>query len=154
MLQENTLKKAPHLKKNTHRLANIVWRFLFSKRKILQSLMPNKHPAFSLVCLHQCHHMMDAKEEFGVQKTNVHLHRYMQLHCSGQQTSGCLSSTMCKPTCRHYVLVKILANPSCIQCVIQVEVIVILSCVIHVTFNLMLNSNFLRVNGWQNPVYF
>ena len=64
-------------KKNTHRLANIVWRFLFSKRRILQSLMPNKHPAFSLVCLHQCHHMMDAKEEFGVQKTNVHLHRYM-----------------------------------------------------------------------------
>ena len=36
-----------------------------SQRRILQSLMPNKHPAFSLICLRQCYHMMDAK---GVQK--------------------------------------------------------------------------------------
>ena len=49
MLQENTLKKAPcRNKKNSHRLPNISWRFLYSKRKILRSLMANKYPTIGI----------------------------------------------------------------------------------------------------------
>ena len=52
MLQENVLKEAPRLNKNSHRLLNISRRILRSKRRILQSLMPNEHPAtyLSEVC--------------------------------------------------------------------------------------------------------
>ena len=44
MLQENILKQAPHL---SHRLLNLSLRILPSKQRILQSLMPNKHPALN-----------------------------------------------------------------------------------------------------------
>jgi len=47
MLQENIFKEAPPLNKNSHRLLNISWRILHSKRRILPSLMPNEHPVNS-----------------------------------------------------------------------------------------------------------
>ena len=47
MLQENILKEAPPLNKNSHRLLKISQRILHSKRRILPSLMPKKHPVNS-----------------------------------------------------------------------------------------------------------
>ena len=47
MLQENILKEAPPLNKNSHRLLNISQRILHSKRRILPSPMPKKHPVNS-----------------------------------------------------------------------------------------------------------
>ena len=45
MLKENILKKAPHLGiKTTHRLPNISWRILHSKRRSLLFPMPDEHP--------------------------------------------------------------------------------------------------------------
>ena len=38
------LKETPHLNKNSHRLLNVSWRIQCSRWRVLQSLMPNKHP--------------------------------------------------------------------------------------------------------------
>ena len=43
-LQDNILKEAPHLSKNSPKLPNVSRRILRSKWRILQSLMPNEHP--------------------------------------------------------------------------------------------------------------
>ena len=46
MLQENILKEASHLSKNSQRLFTVSRRILHSKQRILQSLMPNEHPEY------------------------------------------------------------------------------------------------------------
>ena len=46
MLQENILKEASHLSKNSQRLFTVSRRMLHSKRRILRSPMPNEHPEY------------------------------------------------------------------------------------------------------------
>ena len=43
------LKETPHLNKNSHRLLNFSWRIQCSRWRVLQSLMPNKHPEKVLI---------------------------------------------------------------------------------------------------------
>ena len=74
------MKKAPRLnKKVVIGYQSLAGDFcVHGRQRILQSLMPNKHPAFSVLCLHQCYHnfMLDAK---GVQNFHLFVDSYIAM---------------------------------------------------------------------------